>query len=170
VARFFTDNRGLLFNLIDGLFRLVIFIVYLLVISLLPDIRRIFQYHGAEHMTVYAYEHNQKLTVKNIRKYSTLHPRCGTNFIMIVIVMSVFIFSFLPVGSLIERFAYRLLLLPVIAGISYEFLRLAGKYYESPIVKILVYPGILLQKITTKKPEDDMIEVAVKALNAAISK
>jgi uncharacterized protein YqhQ len=148
--------------------RLVFFLVYLLLISLMPDIKRIFQYHGAEHMTVFAYEHGENLTVKNIRKYSTLHPRCGTNFIMIVIILSILVFSFLPVGTFIERFAYRILLLPVIAGIAYEFLRLGGKFYGNPLVKFLVYPGILLQKITTRQPDDKMIEVAVAAINASV--
>ncbi len=168
-ARVFTSSKGFLFNLIDGIMRMVIFIVYLFLISLMPDIRRIFQYHGAEHMTVFAYEHGEKLTIKNIRKYSTMHPRCGTNFILIVIVLSVILFSFLPVGTLVQRFAYRLLLLPVIAGISYEFLRFGGRHFENIFVKILVYPGILLQKITTREPDDSMIEVAIKALKAAIS-
>jgi uncharacterized protein YqhQ len=168
VARLFTSSNGLLFNLVDGLARLFIFIIYLMIISLMPDIRRIFQYHGAEHMTVHCYEKKEKLTIKNIRKYSTLHPRCGTNFIMIVFIVSIFFFSFIPVKTFIYKLGMRLLLLPLIAGISYEFLKLAGKYYENPIVKVLNYPGIALQMITTKKPEDDMIEVAIKSLNTAV--
>jgi len=142
----------------------------LLVISLMPDIRRIFQYHGAEHMTVHAFEHGEKLTVKNIKKYTTLHPRCGTSFVLIVFILSIFFFTFIPVKGYFYRLGMRLLLLPLIAGVSYEFLRFAGKNFDNPIVKLIFSPGILLQKITTKKPEDHMIEVAIKALNAAVSK
>ncbi len=168
VARLLTDNRGLLFNLIDGMLRLLIFLIYLFIISLMPDIKRVFQYHGAEHMTVHCYEKGEKLTIENIKKYTTLHPRCGTNFLLIVLIVSIFLFSFIPVKTFVYRLGMRLLLLPIVAGISYEFLKLAGKYYENPIIKLLTYPGIMLQKITTKRPEEDMIEVAVKALKTAI--
>lgn len=169
-ARIITGNEGIVFNLVDGIIRIIIFLAYLFLISLMPDIKRVFQYHGAEHMTVHAYEHGEKLTVKNIRKYQTMHPRCGTNFLLIVFMVSIFVFSFLPADSFFIKLGLRLLLLPLIAGISYEFLKFGGKNYDNPAVKVLVYPGILLQKITTKIPEDQMIEVAIKALNAAISK
>jgi uncharacterized protein YqhQ len=134
----------------------------------MPDIKRVFQYHGAEHMTVSCYEKGEKLTVKNVRKFSTLHPRCGTNFIIIVLVLSIFFFAFLPVNGFFEKLLARIILLPVIAGVSYEFLRIAGKYYTNPIIKVLFSPGILLQKITTKQPDDSMIEVAIKALKLAV--
>ncbi len=164
IANFFLDKQSMWFNLVDGLFRLLIFLGYLLVISLMPDVKRIFQYHGAEHKTVFAYENKEKLKVKNIKKYSTLHPRCGTSFILIVLVISIFVFSFIKTDTLLLRFGYRILLLPVITGISYEYLRFAGKYHNHPLVKITVFPGLLLQKITTKEPEDDMIEVAIAAI------
>jgi uncharacterized protein YqhQ len=168
LARFITESRGVLFNVIDGIVRILIFLGYLLVISLLPDIKRIFQYHGAEHMTVHAYEQGEKLTVKNVKKYTTLHPRCGTNFILIVFVLSIIFFTFVHVEGYFSRLGARLLLLPVIAGVSYEFLRFAGKYYENPLVKVIVFPGLFLQNITTRKPDDSMIEVAIKALKAAV--
>jgi uncharacterized protein YqhQ len=171
VAKILTDNSGLLFNLLDGLIRLAIFLIYLLLISLMPDIRRIFQYHGAEHMAVHCFEHGEKLTVKNVKKYTTLHPRCGTNFILIVFIVSMLFFSFLPLDGYLQKLAARIIFLPVIAGVSYEFLKLAGKYHEkSALVRLLDYPGLLLQKITTRKPEDGMIEVAIKALNAVKKK
>jgi uncharacterized protein YqhQ len=169
LARVLTQNKGTFFNLIDGIARLIIFFAYLVVISAFSDIKKVFQYHGAEHMTVLCYENNENLTVKNIKKFSTLHPRCGTNFILIVFVVSIFIFSFIPVKTLFYRFGMRLVLLPLIAGISYEILRFAGKHYDNILVKILIFPGILMQKITTKKPKDYMIKVAIKALKAAIS-
>jgi uncharacterized protein YqhQ len=170
VAKLLTENKGILFNLLDGILRLIIFLSYLLIISLMPDIRRIFQYHGAEHMAVHCFEHGEKLTVKNVRKYTTLHPRCGTNFILIVFIVSLLFFSFLPVEGYLLKLAARILFLPLIAGISYEFLKLAGKYHEkSSLVRLLDYPGLLLQKITTRRPEDGMIEVAIKAL-AAVKK
>ena len=112
---------------------------------------------------------SKELTVKNVKKYSTLHPRCGTNFIMIVFVVSILIFSFIPTNGFLYRFGMRLLLLPLIAGLSYEFLRFAGKYFENPLVKIIIFPGLMLQRITTRKPDDSMIEVAIKALKSAIA-
>ncbi len=168
LAKIITKDTGLLFNVIDGILRLIIFIAYLLIIAQLPDIKRIFQYHGAEHMTVHAYENKEKLTIKNIKKYSTLHPRCGTNFILIVFILSLLIFTMIPYRGYFFRLGTRLLLLPLIAGLSYEFLKFAGKYQDNNFVKILTYPGLLLQKITTKKPEDKMIEVAIKSLKALI--
>ena len=168
LARFITNSTGLLFNVMDGILRLVIFLIYLLIIAQLPDIKRVFQYHGAEHMTVHCYESGKKLTTKNIKQYSTLHPRCGTNFILIVFIMSLFIFTFIPYRGYLYRLGTRLLLLPLIAGLSYEFLKFAGKYQENKLIAILTYPGLLLQKITTKKPEDSMIKVAVKSLEAIL--
>ncbi|MBN2368297.1 DUF1385 domain-containing protein [Candidatus Woesearchaeota archaeon] len=168
IARFLTKSNGVLFNVIDGLARIVIFLAYLYIISLMPDIRRVFQYHGAEHMTVHAYEHGEKLTVKNIRKHTTLHPRCGTNFLLIVFILSIFFFTAIPVRTYLYRLGIRLLLLPLIAGIAYEILKVSGKYYENPIVKLMAWPGLMLQKITTREPEDDMINVAIKSLKSVI--
>lgn len=161
-----TNTSGLIFHLIEGIVRLLIFFIYLFLISLMPDIKKVFQYHGAEHMTVHCYEHNEKLTIKNIKKYETLHPRCGTNFILIVFIFSIIIFSFINHKNFLIKLIIRILLIPIIAGISYEFLKFSGKHINNPIVKILNTPGMFLQKITTKKPNDEMIKVAIKALNA----
>lgn len=169
LTRFITKEVGFLFNVIDGVFRLLIFFAYLLIISLMPDIRRIFQYHGAEHKTVFAYENKEKLTVKNIKKYTTLHPRCGTSFLLIVFVLSVFFFTLVRVQGYLPRLGIRLLMLPLIAGVSYELLRFAGKHTDNFFVKILISPGLFLQKITTREPSDEMIEVAIKSLKAALS-
>ena len=135
ITKFITKDLGFMSNLIDGVLRLVIFLAYLLIISRLPDIKRIFQYHGAEHKTVYCYENKEPLTVKNVQKYTTLHPRCGTNFILIVFVTSLIIFTIIPVQNYWQRLGLRLLLLPLIAGVSYEILRFAGRHFKNPKVK-----------------------------------
>ncbi len=168
LAKFFAKDSGFWFNFIDGITRLGIFVLYLFLISLFPDVRRVFQYHGAEHKTVACYEKKEKLSVNNIKKYSTIHPRCGTSFLLIVFVLSIFFFTLVQVQGYFQRLGMRLLLLPLIAGISYELLKFAGKHYNNSFVKILVSPGLLLQKITTKEPTNDMIEVAVKSLKAVV--
>ena len=168
LARLITDSSGFLFNLLDGMIRLVIFISYLLLISLMPDIRRVFQYHGAEHKTVHCYENKEKLTVKNVQKYTTLHPRCGTSFILIVFIMSIVFFSFIQTQNYAERLGLRLLLLPLIAGISYEALRGSASRMNNPLVRIMVFPGLMLQRITTKQPDDKMVEIAIRSLKAAL--
>ena len=168
LTKFLTKSTGVVFNIIDGLFRLTIFLIYLYIISFIPDIRRIFQYHGAEHKTVFCYENKEKLNLKNVKKFSTLHPRCGTNFILFVFVLSIFFLSLINVTGFFPRLGVRLLLLPLIAGVSYELLKFAGDHFENNFVKLLIYPGLMLQKITTKEPTDDMIEVAIKSLKAAL--
>jgi uncharacterized protein YqhQ len=168
LARLLTDSSGILFNLLDGLIRLSLFVAYLLLISLMPDIRRVFQYHGAEHKTVHCYENKEKLTVKNVQKYTTLHPRCGTSFILIVFIMSIVFFSFIQTQNFAERLGLRLLLLPIIAGISYEALRASARHLGNPIVKVMVFPGLMLQKITTRQPDDRMVEIAIKSLKSAL--
>ena len=168
LTRFILKQPGFLFNLIDGLFRLTIFVLYVYLISLMPDIRRIYQYHGAEHKTVFCHENKEKLTVKNAQKYSTLHPRCGTNFLLIVFVLSIFFFTFIKVKGYFPRLGLRILLLPLIAGVSYEFLKFAGDHFDNPIVKLVAWPGLMMQKITTKEPTDDMVEVAIKSLKAVL--
>jgi len=120
-------------------------------------------------MTVFAYENKEKLTVKNVKKYTTLHPRCGTSFLLLVFVLSVFFFTLIKVEGYFPRLGLRLLLLPLIAGVSYEILKFAGKHTDNIFVKILIAPGLLLQKITTRRPTDDMLEVAIKSLKAALS-
>ena len=168
ITRFITSHTGVWFNVIDGMLRLTIFLIYLILISFLPDIKRVFQYHGAEHKAVYCYENKEKLTVKNVQKYTTLHPRCGTNFILIVFVISIFFFTIINVQGFFPRLGIRLVLLPLIAGVSYEILRFAGKHFENRLVKIMIWPGLMLQKITTKEPDDSMVKVAIKSLKAVL--
>lgn len=156
------DNHILL-NLVEGVIRLALFLIYIWSIGRTPDIKRVFQYHGAEHKTIHTYEANEELTVENVRKHSRLHPRCGTNFLLIVMVVSIFVFAFLGWPNLIERILSRVILMPLVAGISYELIRLAGKS-EHSIIKMIVTPGLWLQYMTTREPEDDQIEVAIRAL------
>jgi len=158
-------GNPILFNLVEGIIRILFFLVYLLLISSLKDIRRVFQYHGAEHKSVYTYEAKEELTVENAHKYQTLHPRCGTAFLMIVFIIAILIFSLAGNPSLWVKILSRLLLLPVVAGISYEALRFSGRHYKSSKwVRLLVQPGLWLQKITTAEPTDDMLEVAIASL------
>ncbi len=154
-----------LLNLFEGVLRLTIFFTYVGVISSLSDIRRVFQYHGAEHKTIYAYEAGIPLEIESIRKYSRLHPRCGTNFLLIVMVVSIFMFAFLGWPDLWLRILSRVVLLPLVAGISYEIIRFAGSC-DNPLVAMLMKPGLWLQYMTTREPSDDQIEVAVRALEA----
>lgn len=153
-----------LLNLIEGIIKITAFLSYLLFISRLKDIKRVFMYHGAEHKVIHNYESEQPLSVANARNFTTLHPRCGTNFMFIVIIMSIFFFSFFGRPPLIQRILYHLMLLPVIAGTSYEIIKLAGGEKVNPLIKILATPGLMLQKLTTNEPDDSMLEVAIKAL------
>ena len=137
--------------------------IYIWAIGLTSDIKRVFQYHGAEHKAIHTYESNMSLTVENVRKHSRLHARCGTNFLLIVMVVSIFVFSFLGWPNLVERILSRIILMPVVAGISYEMIRFAGRS-ESTIVQSLIKPGLWLQYMTTREPDDDQIEVAIRAL------
>lgn len=158
-----TDSR--LLNTFEGILRLAIFFLYIWGISLMKDIQRVFQYHGAEHKTIHAYEAGEELTVENIRKYSRLHPRCGTNFLLIVMVVSIIMFAFLGWPDLWLRILSRVVLLPVVAGIAYEIIRFAGRS-QARWVTCAITPGLWLQKLTTREPSDDQIEVAIAALNA----
>ena len=158
-------GNSILFNLVEGAIRIIFFLIYLLAISRMKDIHRVFQYHGAEHKTVYTYEAGEELTVANARKYTTLHPRCGTAFLMIVLVISILIFSLAGNPVLWLKILSRLLLLPVVAGISYEALRFSGKQYDNHLwVRLLVKPGLWLQLLTTAEPTDAMIEVAIASI------
>lgn len=150
-------------NLVEGCIRLMLFLLYIWGISLTPDIKRVFQYHGAEHKTIHTYEDDVELTVENVKKHSRLHPRCGTNFLLIVMVVSIFVFAFLGWPTLIERIMSRILLMPVVAGIAYEIIHYAGKT-DNSLVEGIIKPGMFLQYMTTREPEDDMIEVAIAAL------
>ena len=170
-AQFITNNlieSVFIFNLVDGAAKLSLFIIYVLIISRMKDVKEIFKYHGAEHMAIYCYENGRELTTENVREYPTCHPRCGTSFIAIVIIISIIVYMFIPKdASFLAKFSYRLALLPLIAGISYETLKLSAKY-ENKALKIFSLPGLLIQRVTTKKPRDDQIEVAIASLKAVI--
>ena len=172
-AYFFTLLKSIvsnvfLLNVLEGCIRLGIFFGFLSATLLLEDMRRVFMYHGAEHKTVFAWEDGQELIVENIRKYSTRHPRCGTSFLLVVIIVSIFVFSLLGRPEFLHRVFYKLSLLPVIAGISYEVIRFTGKHRDRKWVQIVSWPGLLLQKITTREPTDDQIEVAIVAMKKVV--
>ena len=158
----------LVLNLLEGALRMAIFLGYIAAISSMKDIQRVFQYHGAEHKTIYTYEAGLPVEVKNVRPFTTLHPRCGTNFLMIVMLISIFAFAFLGWPSLLERIISRVVLMPVIAGVSYELIRYAGKNIDHPWVKAAIWPGLCLQKLTTREPDDEQIEVAIASLKAVL--
>jgi uncharacterized protein YqhQ len=153
----------ILLNLFEGLIRVLLFFGYIYFASKLNDIKRVWQYHGAEHKTIHCYEHDDELTVENVRKYSTKHPRCGTSFMILVMLVSIVVFSFLGWYGPVLNALLRLLLLPVVAGVSFEILRLAGRNSDMAVMKIINAPGMLFQLFTTKEPDDAMIEVAIEA-------
>ena len=157
-------GHSIVFNLVEGLIRITFFLLYLVVISRMKEIRRIFQYHGAEHKAVYTYEAGEELTVENVQKHVTLHPRCGTAFLMIVLVIAILVFSVVGKPDLWLKILSRVLLLPVVAGLSYEALRFSGGNADRLWVKILIKPGLWLQRLTTAEPTDDMVEVAIASL------
>lgn len=160
--------KNILFTTIEGIIRLFIFVAYVLIISLMKDVKRVFQYHGAEHMVVHAYEAGKKLTIKNIKKFSTKHPRCGTSFIFIVLIISIIVFSLIFTEHWYYKLLWRIILIPVIAGISYEILKLASRFKSNIIMRIISAPGLWIQSITTRKPTDRMIKVALVALNKVL--
>jgi len=160
--------EGIWFNVVEGIVRLVVFVGYVYGISFMKDVKRMFQYHGAEHMAATCYEHGEELTVKNVRKFSTIHPRCGTSFIMLVMIVSIILFSFITTEVWHQKLLWRLLFIPLVSGVSYEILRLGGKYQESLFMRIIIAPGRWVQKITTQDPEDGMIEVAIVSLNGVL--
>jgi uncharacterized protein YqhQ len=161
-------ESSLLFNGIDGLFRVIVFLTFLYSVSLMSDMYRVFQYHGAEHKTVYTFEAREDLEVRNAQKYSTLHPRCGTSFLLVVMVVSIVVFSIAHFDSISGKLLSRIALMPLIAGISYEIIRYSAKHPGS-ILRIVTMPGLLLQKITTKEPDDKQLEVAISALKEALT-
>ncbi len=157
------------FNLVDGAIRMSIFVVYIMGISMMKDIKRVFQYHGAEHKSIYAFEAGEELTVENARKYSSLHPRCGTSFLLTVMLVSILVFSFLAHEMPFWKTALsRLIFIPLIAGLSYEFIRYSGKKVSSKGMGLLMAPGLWLQKLTTREPSDDQLEVALVSLKEAL--
>lgn len=160
----FIDSQ-IVIALLEGLIRLAIFIGYISLISLMPDIKRVFMYHGAEHKCINCIEQGLELNVENVRKSSKQHKRCGTSFLLIVMVISIVFFMFIQVDSRILRMLLRLVLIPVIAGVSYEFIRLAGRY-DNWFVNLMSKPGLLMQRLTTKEPDDEMIEVGIASVEA----
>jgi len=160
---------SIVLNVTEGLIRLALLVGYLIAISFLPDVRRVFAYHGAEHMTIHAFEHGDPLTPERIEPYPTAHPRCGTAFLLLVVVVSIAIFAFLPRVNLLVDLVVRLALVIPVASISYEALRLGAAHERSPVMRLLVAPGLLLQRITTRRPDARMIEVAVASLEEAIA-
>ena len=160
---------SIVLNVTEGLIRLALLIGYLVAISFLPDVRRVFAYHGAEHMTIHAFEHGDPLTPARIEPYPTAHPRCGTAFLLLVVVIAIAIFAFLPRVNILVDLVVRLLLVIPVASISYEALRLGAAHERSPVMRLLVAPGLLLQRITTRRPDSRMIEVAVASLEEAIA-
>ena len=159
---------GILFNIVEALVRLAAFLLYVKAVSLWADFRRVLQYHGAEHKTINAYEAGVSLEPTKVKEFPRLHPRCGTSFIFIVLLVSILLFSMMPDIGFFGRLAYRLILIPVLGSISYEILKFSDRHRDSRILKILMIPGLGLQRLTTKEPDDDMISVALKAVNKAI--
>lgn len=160
------NGNSFIFSLIDGLFRLGIFLGYVWGIGFLKDVKTLFKYHGAEHKVVNCYEDKKPLTFENLKKYKTIHPRCGTSFIFIVFILSIILFSFITHPSWIVKFLERIILIPVIASLGYELLKLSAKLKNNQIIKIIIYPGLLFQKLTTKQPSNKQLEVAVASFKA----
>jgi uncharacterized protein YqhQ len=157
----------IMFNLVDGIIRLLLFLLFIWGVSLFPDIRRVYQYHGAEHKTVFAFENGDPLETGAVQKYSTYHPRCGTSFLMTVMLISIVFYMMFPVTTLWARFAVRIAMLPVIAGVSYEIIRFAAKHRGS-LFALMTAPGLWLQRITTQPPTDEMAQCAIDALDQAM--
>ena len=172
LANVFTDSSSLLgVNVLDGVLKIFIFVIYLFLISLLPDVKRLYEYHGAEHKVVACYESGLPLTPKNADKFSKLHPRCGTTFVFVVFLIGILVYLTIPLSfGLWGNYALRILFLPLIAGIAYEIIRLEGKYYcKSKIVRILMWPGIQFQRLTTREPSLKQLSVAISSLNSCIA-
>jgi uncharacterized protein YqhQ len=153
---------------VDGVIRLALFLLFIWAVSLMKDIRRVYQYHGAEHKTVFAFENGDSLATSSVQKYSTFHPRCGTSFLMTVMIISILVYTLIPVTTFWARFAVRIALLPVITGLSYEIIRFAAKHRGS-LFAMMTAPGLWLQRITTQPPSDDQADCAIVALEHAMS-
>ncbi|NLL42482.1 MAG: DUF1385 domain-containing protein [Firmicutes bacterium] len=163
-------SSNIVVNLVEGVIKTSIFVLYIAAIAWMEDIKRVFAYHGAEHKTINCYEAGEELTVENVRKHSRIHARCGTNFLLIVLFTSVFVFSFFGRPPFLQRILIHLAIMPLVAGLSYELIRKAGQKDCHPIFKWLAKPGMLLQNLTTIEPDETMIEVAIKALKAVVDK
>ncbi len=158
----------ILYNLFEGVIRILIFLAYIYLATKLNDIKRVWMYHGAEHKTIHCYENGDELTVENVRKYSTHHPRCGTSFLFLVMIVSIIVFSFLGWHNALLNALLRLLMIPVVAGVAYEILRFAGRHTDWLVMRIVNAPGMLFQYLTTREPDDSMIEVAIVAMENVI--
>jgi uncharacterized protein YqhQ len=177
LSHYVPRNSALEFNFFAGSIRITLFLAYLLIISRWKDMRRVFEYHGAEHKAIFTYEDDKELTVENMRPYTTLHPRCGTSFLLLVALICILLFSIVdalvirfigPYPNVAMRLMVHLLLVPAVAGTSYEILRLSDRYRRLPIVGALILPGLWLQKITTRPPDDEQLEIAARALKAVV--
>jgi uncharacterized protein YqhQ len=163
------DRSSFYFNLVDGVIRVLVFLLYIIAVGMWKDMRRIFEYHGAEHKVIHAYESGKGLTIENIKGNSPLHPRCGTSFLLIVMVVSIFTFSFIPQEwSFLYKFLSRVVLIPFIAGLSYEFLKLSARMKQNTVMHLLILPGLFLQRLTTREPDEAQIEVALRALEEVL--
>lgn len=163
-------ETGFWFNLIDGLIRLIFFLAYLLLITMMPDIRRVFEYHGAEHKSIFAFEGSALLSAESAAKFSRFHPRCGTSFLLIVMIVSILVFMMLGKPETIGERIVRLAFIPVIGGISYELIRLSDRGYKNRFFRVFITPGLWLQRLTTKEPDLAQLEVALVALKAALGR
>jgi uncharacterized protein YqhQ len=160
-------GEQIIFNLVDGVIRIALFLLFIWGVSLFKDIHRVYEYHGAEHKTVYAFENGDPLGISAVQKYTTYHPRCGTSFLMTVMIISILVYTAIPVTTFWARFGIRIALLPVIAGLSYEIIRFAAKHRGS-LFALMTAPGLWLQRITTQPPADNQAECAIVALNQAM--
>ena len=154
-------------SLFEGIIRIGLFLLYIILCTQMSDMKRVFQYHGAEHKTIFCYESDEPLTVENVRKHTRFHPRCGTSFLVIMLLVGIIVGLFIPITDPILRTIVKILLLPVSCGVGYEIIKLCGKY-DNTFTHILAAPGLWAQRITTKEPDDSMIEVAIKAMKAVI--
>jgi uncharacterized protein YqhQ len=161
-------GTGIVFWLVEGLIRVAIFVLYLAVMTRIPDLRRVFEYHGAEHMAIHALEHGEPLTPSACRKYRTLHVRCGTSFLLVVMVVSILVFALVRYPAWYWLVLSRVVLIPLIAGISYEIIKAAGRFETNPVVRVVMAPGLALQWLTTRQPDDSQLEVAISALRRII--
>jgi len=161
-------SSSVLSNLVEGIIRVVIFLVYLALVNLIPDIRTVFAYHGAEHKTINAFEHHVTLEPEPVARFSTAHVRCGTSFLFAVMIIAIVVFSLVPSSNIWVRIVSRIVLIPVIAAVGYEFTRFSARYAENRLVRVLFLPGLALQKMTTRQPNNGQIEVAISALKGAI--
>ena len=164
----FGFQSSILFNSIDGVLRVLVFVIFLYTISLMKDMNRVWEYHGAEHKTVYNFESRQELNVENAQRFSTLHPRCGTSFLFVVMIVSILVFSLAHFDTFTGKLLSRIVLLPLVAGISYEIIRYSAKHPNS-ILRVVTLPGLLLQKITTQPPDNTQVEIAIRALEESLT-